>query len=251
MPPVVNKLAVANAFGRAAQSYDQHAQLQRYCGDKLMSLTDADSCESVLDAGCGTGWFSQRWRERGKQVTALDLSAVMLAEARHRQAAHHYLHGDIDTLPLPNNAVDLCWSNLALQWCDDLAHALNQLCRVTRAKGKVLFSTLATDSLQEMRAAWQSLNNAPPVNDFLSVEQIRAAGADKNMQLVQHTVTLAFPDVITALRSLKGIGATYLHHGRRQNVITRQRLGELTRCWKCDKDGYLLSYQLVLGVILL
>lgn len=249
MTPKVNKQAVASAFGRAAQSYQQHAELQRRCGEQLMALADVSGCRSVLDAGCGTGWFSQRWRQRGLQVTALDLSPAMLAEAESRDSADRYLLGDIDVLPLADGEVDLCWSNLAVQWCDDLSHALNQLCRVTRRGGRVLFSTLAADSLSEVRDAWRQVDDAGHVNRFLSLGQIAAACGDHRVQLSEQRLTLAFPDVRAAMHSLKGIGATHLHEGRRPGLMTRQRLQQLETAWPRDERGCLLSYHLVFGVI--
>lgn len=252
----VNKRAVADAFGRAAQRYHEYAQLQQLSGDTLMALTDTSmaltdtsACHSLLDAGCGTGRFSQLWRERGLQVTALDLSPAMLAEASRRRTANHYLCGDIDALPLADAAVDLCWSNLALQWCENLHHALNQCCRVTRTGGKVLFSTLAADSLKEMRAAWYQLDGVAHVNRFRTLEQIHAAVAGKKCQLSQQCVTLAFPDVMAAMYSVKGIGATHLHHQRSKGLMTRRHLQRLAHDWQRDQRGYLLSYYLVFGVI--
>ncbi len=92
----VNKQAVASAFSRAAGSYDAAAALQRDVGERLLGMGSAHPGERLLDAGCGTGYFSRLWRERGKQVTALDLAPGMLDVARQRQAAHHYLLGDIE-----------------------------------------------------------------------------------------------------------------------------------------------------------
>lgn len=43
------------------------------------SLGDA---ESVLDVGCGIGWSSDYLRERGYEVTGLDLSPVLIQTAR-------------------------------------------------------------------------------------------------------------------------------------------------------------------------
>ena len=74
---LVNKQAVADAFSRAAVSYESAAQLQRDVGEHLISMvaeTHQAAGLSLLDAGCGTGYFSRRWRDMGKQVTALDLS---------------------------------------------------------------------------------------------------------------------------------------------------------------------------------
>lgn len=75
----VNKQAVAAAFGRAASGYTQHDELQRRCADLLLRQLARRDFAQVLDAGCGPGSMSRYWREAGSVVTALDLSAGMLA----------------------------------------------------------------------------------------------------------------------------------------------------------------------------
>ena len=92
----VNKQAIAAAFGRAARSYSQHDELQRQSAEGLLALLGETCFSQVLDAGCGPGGNSRYWRETGSQVTAIDLSPDMLAEARQQQAAHHYLVADIE-----------------------------------------------------------------------------------------------------------------------------------------------------------
>ena len=74
MPQPVNKMAVARAFGRAAPHYEQHAELQRLSGDALLTLAPAGFGPHLLDIGCGTGWYSRYWRDRGCRITALDLA---------------------------------------------------------------------------------------------------------------------------------------------------------------------------------
>ncbi|WP_130834460.1 malonyl-ACP O-methyltransferase BioC [[Erwinia] mediterraneensis] len=248
MPPV-NKQAVAQAFGRAASHYNQHADLQRHSGAALLALAPPQPGPQLLDAGCGTGWFSHLWRQRGHQVTALDLSAAMLQQARQQQSADRYLLGDIDALPVASASMDLVWSNLAVQWSSNLRIALQQFARVTRPGGTVLFSTLTAGSLQELHDAWRYLDAHPHANRFLSAEQIRAACGDLDVRLQQQTVTLHFADALSAMRSLKGIGATHLHQGRDNTILTRQRLAQLEQHWARDAQGCRLSYQLMYGVI--
>jgi malonyl-CoA O-methyltransferase len=48
----VNKQAIAAAFGRAAQSYSQHDELQRQSAQGLPRLART-RFPQVLDAGCG------------------------------------------------------------------------------------------------------------------------------------------------------------------------------------------------------
>ncbi len=244
----VNKQAVARAFGRAAQSYNQHAELQRLSGEKLASCAVREQGLRILDAGCGPGWFSQHWRSAGNHVTALDLSFAMLAQAREDNTADDYQQGDIEALPFAASTFDLCWSNLAVQWCDDLHQALQELRRVTRPDGQVLFSTLAAGSLSEMHLAWRALDLPAPVNRFLPEKAIREAGQPFGLTIEQQTLTLAFADVISALKSLKGIGATHLHDGR-SGGLSRRHLQQLAQYWPRNERGYLLSYQLVYGVI--
>ena len=249
MTQPVNKLAVAQAFGRAASHYDRHAALQRLSGEALLALAPVNPGLQLLDAGCGTGWFSRYWRQRGHQVTALDLSAAMLQQARQQQAAARYVAGDIDALPIASGSMDLVWSNLAVQWSDDLRAALHQFVRVTRPGGCVLFSTLTAGSLQEVHDAWQYLDARPHANRFLSAARICAACGDLNVRLQQQSLTLHFPDALSAMRSLKGIGATHLHQGRGDTMLTRQRLAQLEQHWARDAQGCRLSYQLMYGVI--
>ena len=244
----VNKRAIARAFGRAAAHYDSHAELQRLSGDALLALAPSQSGNAVLDAGCGTGWYSRVWQQRGKQVTALDLSPQMLQQARQNKAAHHYLAGDIDALPLSDACVDVVWSNLVVQWSDNLRAALHQFTRVLRPQGCLLFSTLSAGSLHEVHQAWSALDNHSHANRFLPEEEIATACAAYHLQCHSQVITLHFPDAISAMRSLKGIGATHLHSGRESRLLTRQRLAQLERCWPRDAQGFRLSYHLMYGV---
>lgn len=246
---LVNKQAVAQAFGRAASHYNQHAELQRLSGQSLMAYARRTTGLQVLDAGCGTGWFSHYWRQSGNHVTALDLSPGMLIQAESGHTADVYAQGDIEALPFSDAQFDLCWSNLAVQWCSDIQRAMTELRRVTRPGGQVLFSTLAAGSLPEVSLAWQALDRPAPVNRFLTVDAIRQRGETLPLTLSTETLTLGFPDVLSALRSLKGIGATHLHQGRHDAVLSRRHLHQLAQHWPHDARGFLLSYHLVYGVM--
>lgn len=65
-------------------------------------------------------------------MTALDISAPMLEEARRRQAAERYVLADIEAMPFARAEFCLARSNTAVQWCDDVRQALAELYRVVR-----------------------------------------------------------------------------------------------------------------------
>src|SRR5476649_2491358 len=169
MTPVDSpKQRIARTFGRAAANYDRHAGLQRTSGQRLMTLVGPRTGWTVLDAGCGTGWFSRSWRAQHNRIVALDLSPTMLVQARANDSADAYLAGDIEHLPLGEASVDLCFSNLAVQWCDDLPRALAEFYRVTRPGGIIAVSTLADGSLSELRQAWSYVDRGVHLNRFLT-----------------------------------------------------------------------------------
>lgn len=245
----VNKQAVAAAFGRAASGYEQHAELQRMSADALLAQLPEREYPRVLDAGCGPGRLSRYWRDRGSQVTALDLSAQMLGEARRQDAAHGYIAGDIEALPLVNETFDLAWSNLAVQWCSDLRCALSELYRVVRPGGRVAFTTLIEGSLPELHQAWRAVDDRAHANRFLASHALSDAMRGWQGHHQSITLTLAFDDALSAMRSLKGIGATHLHAGREQRVLTRSQLQQLQLAWPQQQGKFPLTYHLFTGVI--
>lgn len=244
-----HKAGIARTFGRAALDYERHAALQRDSGERLMTLLGAQPGRCLLDAGCGTGWFSRRWQETGSRVVALDLSPAMLAEARRNRSASAYLAGDIERLPLADASVDICFSNLAVQWCEDLPRVLAEFYRVTRPGGLIALSTLAEGSLGELQRAWSQVDQAVHINRFLTPGAIDRAFSPYRHRLAAARHTLHYPHLSALLHGLKGVGAGYLRGGRTPGLTGRQRLARLDAAWQRQGAGLPLSYQLIYGLI--
>jgi SAM-dependent methyltransferase len=91
--------------------------------------------ESVLDVGCGTGYFTRRFARDGHPATGLDADPGMLEVARANAAAgERYVRGDALDLPFPDRAFDLSVSVAALCFMSDEAAALAEMRRVTRRR---------------------------------------------------------------------------------------------------------------------
>jgi ArsR family transcriptional regulator len=93
------------------------------------------------DLGCGTGQISAALAPFVERVIAVDASAAMLAGARSRLAAYPNVEmrqGDLESLPLDDQELDLATMMLVLHHLPEPRTALVELARVLRAGGRVI-----------------------------------------------------------------------------------------------------------------
>jgi len=91
--------------------------------------------DSLLDVGCGSGYFTRRFSRDGLLVTGVDPDAEMLRfAAEHSAAREPYLFGDARALPFPARCFDLCVSITALCFIQEQSRALAEMLRVTRRR---------------------------------------------------------------------------------------------------------------------
>ena len=88
----------------------------------------------ILDAPCGTGRLTGSLARHGVPVTALDVSASMIAAAPRLENAR-FVRGRVDALPFPDRCFDVVVSCRFLHHLhdpEDLAAALRELVRVSQ-----------------------------------------------------------------------------------------------------------------------
>ncbi len=252
-PREVDMRAVRRAFGRAAPTYDAAAVLQQEVGTRMGARLDVVKLNPamLLDAGCGTGDAigPLGLRYPGARVVALDFAQPMVAAARERVRGDRtllqrllpfrrgdrgsppgYICGDINALPFGTAAFDLVWSNLALQWVNDLPRALGELRRVLRVGGLLTFTTFGPDTLREVRAAFAAVDGHTHTNRFADMHDIgdmlvHAGLADPVIDM--ETITLTYGDARAMLQELKLIGATNATRGRSRGLMGKARLARV------------------------
>lgn len=257
----LDKRRVRTAFDRAAPGYDAAAPLQHEVCDRLLERLDWVRLEPrrVLDVGAGTGRGVRglRQRYRSAQLVGLDLSRAMLEQARRHGGwwrRPSWVCADLESLPVADAIVDLVFSNLALQWCNDLDRALLGLRRVMAPGGLLMFTTFGPDTLRELREAWRFVDpDHVHVNTFIDMHDIgdalvRAGFADPVMDMEMMTVT--YPDPAGLMADLRAIGATNASLGRERGLTTRARLRAMEAAYEGFRlpDGTLpATYEVLYG----
>lgn len=95
----------------------------------------AQQGDSLLDIGCGTGWFTRRAAADGLVTTGLDPNAAWLDYARaHSSPALNWVEGDARDLPFADASFDHVLSIAALCFVDHERRAVAEAVRVSRRR---------------------------------------------------------------------------------------------------------------------
>jgi malonyl-CoA O-methyltransferase len=238
---LIDKTRVRASFNRAANTYDAAAVLQKQVREEMLSRLDLVKIAplAILDAGCGTGHgsFGLQKRFRSAQVYSLDIALNMLQQTKLQRPflqkilnKQQLLCADIESLPIASNSMDLVWSNLALQWCNDLDAAFTEVSRVLQPESLFVFSTFGPDTLKELRTSTN--NGHTHVSRFIDMHDIGdaliRAGFSTPVLDVEH-YTLTYDDVKGVMKDLKNIGAHNATQGRARGLQGKSFLQNLTQ----------------------
>jgi len=239
----IDKREVRRAFSKAAARYDASAVLQREVCSRMLERLDYIKLQPkrILDAGSGTGWGARQLAQRypSSQMVALDIAIGMLHAARGRSGWWQKLFGgakqlqlcaDVEALPLAANSVGMVWSNLAVQWCNDLPAAFAEMHRVLKPEGLLMFSTFGPDTLKELRQAFKGVDGHNHLNRFADMHDIgdmliHSGFAEPVMDM--ELITLTYDDVRGVLQDLKTIGAHNATAGRGHGLMGKNAWARL------------------------
>lgn len=249
---------VRRAFSRAAPDYAATAVLQAEVRARLLEQLDylQRPPQRMLDLGCGPAAASKLLRQRWPkaELIALDLALPMLREAERQfswRRRFERVCADARALPVAEQSVDLIFSNLCVQWIEDLPALFAEWRRVLRPGGLVLLSTFTQGTLQELREAFAAADDGRPhVSPFASIQNVGDAllGAGfRDPVLDSDRFTLTYPDARELMRELKAIGAANADSQRRRSLTGKARMHRVFQAYESFRhnDRLPASYEVV------
>jgi ubiquinone/menaquinone biosynthesis C-methylase UbiE len=124
--------------GRIARSYDawyeqpDNRPLVELEKKALLEMMMPRKGETLLDVGCGTGYFSLYFSQNDLQVVGLDCSEDMLNIARQKGNRLPLVMGDAHRLPFPDETFDISTAMTTLEFTKHPGVVLQELYRVCK-----------------------------------------------------------------------------------------------------------------------
>jgi len=129
---------------RAAEFYgDAFGGITAQTAEALLHAAAVGSGTRVLDVACGPGVVAGQAGARGADVTGLDFSPAMIAEARRRHPSITFRDGDAESLPFDAGTFDAIVMNFGLLHLARPDAAMKDAHRVLRPCGRYALTVWA------------------------------------------------------------------------------------------------------------
>ena len=263
----IDKKRAQASFNKASAIYEDSAVLQKQVLEEMflrLKLLKINP-NSILDLGCGPGNAGPELKAAYKphDLIYLDFAYDMLRKAEEKNRDHflkvfsskttqRFICADMEAIPLAENSVDMVWSNLSLQWCNDLDQVFTQIAKTLTHNGLFIFSTFGPSTLHELRMSLASFSQYSHVNQFIDMHDIgdalmRCGFSDPVLDVDVYTLTYStFKEV---MYDLKQIGARNALQGRAKGMTGKSFLYQLEKLYEVYRADEKLpaSYEVVYG----
>ncbi|MEO8187059.1 MAG: methyltransferase domain-containing protein [Burkholderiaceae bacterium] len=258
---------VRRQFDARAERFGERAALPREVGKRLIERLQYMRLapRRILDLGCGAAetraplmtqypqadWIGLDISERMLKTGAAD---PMPTRARRwlRGAWSHRVVGDAGRLPIPDDSIDLVFSNLMLHWHPEPHVVFPEWKRVLKTDGLLMFSCFGPDTLKELRAAAaHALPNsrAMPFVDMHDFGDMMVASGFATPVMDAEIITLTYASPEELLREVRALGGNP-RDDRAQSLPSGRQARQMLRALEAQRgeDGRLrLTFEVAYG----
>ncbi len=179
----------------------------------LRRRVDLGPRESVLDVGCGTGYFTTLFaRETAGMVVGLDPNLAWLGYAAREGAPNAaWAGGRAEALPFPARSFDVVLSVTALCFIEDQLAALREMLRVCRRR-------FALGLLNRHSLLWRQKGRGEGVGAYRgahwhTVREVHALAAELDHERIRWRTAIFLPSGSGSARWLEGRLPSWLPWG--------------------------------------
>lgn len=138
-------LQTINSYNSGAEKYNsvQPSSFYHKYVEKpaMFSLLPDLKDRKVLCIGVGTGHEANDLASKGAEVTGIDISEGMIAQAKNNFPEINFMVKDMNNLDFADGSFNIVYSSLAFHYANDLKNLFGSIKRVLKKEGLLIFST--------------------------------------------------------------------------------------------------------------
>lgn len=236
----------AYCFSKAAANYLHYADVQGQAARYLQTFAPTALSDYQRAVDIGSGPIAHAFAAHDQQTLVhLDLSLSMLQQ--HNATA---IQADMDHLPLQANSIDLVYSNMAMQWSQNIEQLIRAITNSLKPKGKVVFSVMLNDSWRALQQLFNECGKAHLINPLADADIYFEALSANGLSVLQKKVSTMHSehdDMYALLHSIKGVGANYAMTAQQHSRLLRRDIAYLQDHYPLvnHQGQYLLDYRLL------
>jgi SAM-dependent methyltransferase len=236
-------------WGARARDWAEQEQRHRPLYEHAIRSLRIGSGTTVLDVGCGSGFFCRLAADAGARVSGIDAAEPLVEIAKERVPDGDFRIGDQQFLPFAADAFDVVTGFNSLQFAADPVLALGEARRVAKAGSPVFIVVWGREDHTELVALLKALRPlmppAPPdapgpfaLSEAGALEAlVRQAGLEP-VDGDYIDATFEYRDEASLLRAMLASGPATLAIRTSGEDAVRQATGEAMAPFRTANGGY-------------
>ncbi|MBS83430.1 MAG: malonyl-[acyl-carrier protein] O-methyltransferase BioC [Gammaproteobacteria bacterium] len=211
------KYKLLKSFNKSAKQYDKYSIVQQEVANRLIDRIKMIKInpKKILDIGSGTGYLSNKLKKifPKSEIVCMDISSDMINLSKEKYSNLLHLVADADDLPFKSLSFDFVISSFTFHWCKNIEKILSKITKILDNNGLLIFATVGPDTLNELDNMFKAIDNKKHVNDFLDMHiygDMLLSHNYKDPVVDMEKIKLEYPDLKTAIKSLRGTGSNVL-----------------------------------------
>lgn len=193
---------IAPDFDFIVNQYDTNRRIEVIFNDFLGKHNLVN--KSVLDAGCGTGWFTKKALERGAKVISLDIGDNLIKITKQKNPHTRGVVGSILELPFVDNSFEYIVSSEVIEHTRDPYLATDELFRILKPNG-ILCLTVPNKSFwyfSVVLANWLHIRKYRGYENWVYYRAYQKYLQNRNIEIVEYKGIHLYPFVFGVLNGI-------------------------------------------------
>lgn len=238
-----NKTYIAEKFGKAFETYNKQAVVQKKTADTLVRKISAYNKDfrNIFEIGAGSGLLTDIIENTFSPEVfyyndiSVQSELYIKKNISFKNKKSYFIEGDIENITLPEKC-DLIISNAVFQWLDNLDPVFEKIYNVLSSSGIIAFSTFGTDNFRELKYFGYGLKTYKTLSEIIDK-------LEKNFSIIEsyeeHEI-LTFNTITGLFRHISDTGVNCLENNIGYIEI-KKIMGEYEKKYK--KEGIIpLTY---------